>query len=110
MWCAVKLSGVFRVVLCFVVRILRRCLIVLGVSWVDVWSFWKGLRGLWGGLGHLLGHLGLILGYLGGVLEDLEGILGDLEAVLGRLGLLGSFLSQQGGATGLHMDAQRRPR
>ena len=58
----------------------------------------------------VLGRLGLILGYLGGVLEGLEGILGDLEAVLGRLGLLGSFLSQQAGAGGLHMGAQRRPR
>ena len=115
MECCVGLCCVGCVVLCCcfvlccvvllssIVCVLGRFLLVFGASWVDFWSF--------GGVfGVVLGRFGLILGYPGGVLESLEGILGDLEAVLGRHGLLGSFLSQQARAPGLHMGAQRRPR
>ena len=44
--------------LSFVVRILGRFLVVLGVSWVDVWSFGAVLGGLLGGLGGSWAALG----------------------------------------------------
>ena len=46
------------VLLSYVVSVLGRFLLVLGVSWVDFWSCWGVFGGVLGGLGRLLGRLG----------------------------------------------------
>ena len=54
----------YVVLLSFVVRVLGRFLVVLGVSWVDFWSFGRSFGGSWGGLGGSWAPLGRLLGGL----------------------------------------------